>query len=172
LQRFHSRRVKKLAFSLPAILFWGSALVSIISGWIPLLGLSGITLLADSLITLAKIRQRNIPIPFSRLLLAAFRGYLGFFYHCCAFVSRYYLFLALLVCVLVPVGAAIILGAHLLTGIGEYFIKKPRLSLPSFLLYFTLDQLSYQLGVWWGCLKRLCFSPINPQIVKKSSQKV
>jgi mycofactocin system glycosyltransferase len=172
LQKFHAKRIKQFLFPLPNFTFWGLVLLSIASGWIPLLGLCGLVLLADSLIKFSRIRHKNIPIYFTRLLLATFRSYLAFFYHCCAFVSRYYLFLALLVCVLVPVGAAIILGAHLLTGIGEYFIKKPRLSLPSFLLYFTLDQLSYQLGVWWGCLKRLCFSPINPQIVKKSSQKV
>jgi mycofactocin system glycosyltransferase len=169
LQRFHPKRVKQLTFSLPAILFWGSALVLIIAGWIPLLGLSGITLLADSLITLTKIRQRNIPIPFSSLLLAAFRGYLGFFYHCCAFVSRYYLLCAPLLFIVTPAGSAIVLGAHVLTGMGEYFTKRPCLNLGLFLLYFTLDQLSYQLGVWWGCIKGLFFRPVNPRIVRRTS---
>jgi mycofactocin system glycosyltransferase len=171
LQRFHAKRVKQFAFSLPAVLFWGSALLSIISGWIPLLGLSGITVLADSLITLAKIRQRNIPIPFSRLVLAAFRGYLAFFYHCCAFVSRYYLFCTPLLFIVTPLGSAIVLGAHVLTGIGEYFTKKPRVQFPLFLFYFTLDQLSYQLGVWWGCLRGLFFGPVNPKIVRRPSYK-
>jgi mycofactocin system glycosyltransferase len=171
LQKSHAKRVKQFLFPLPDLMFWGLILLSIVSGWIPLLGLCGLVLLTDSLMRFTKIRQKDIPIHFSRLLLATFRGYLAFFYHCCAFVSRYYLFWTPLVCVLAPGGAAIILGAHLLTGIGEYFIKKPRLTLPSFLLYFTLDQLSYQLGVWWGCLKRLCFSPVNPQIVIKSSHK-
>jgi mycofactocin system glycosyltransferase len=171
LQRFHARRVKQLTFSLPAILFWGSALVSIISGWMLLLGLSGITLLADSLIIFAKIRQRNIPIPFSCLLLAAFRGYLGFFYHCCAFVSRYYLLCAPLLFIVTPLGSAMILGAHVLTGMGEYYTKRPRLNLGSFLLYFTLDQLSYQLGVWWGCIKGIFFGPVNPRIVRRTSYK-
>jgi mycofactocin system glycosyltransferase len=169
LQRFHARRVKQFVFSPPVALFWGSALLSIISGWIPLLGLSGITVLADSLITFAKIRQRNIPIPFSRLLLAAFRGYFAVFYHCCAFVSRYYLFCTPLLFIVTPLGSAIVLGTHVLTGIGEYFTKKPQLHLPLFLLYFTLDQLSYQLGVWRGCLEGLFFGPVNPKIVRKPS---
>jgi mycofactocin system glycosyltransferase len=171
LQKFHAKRIKQFLFPLPALIFWGLVLLSIASGRIPLLGLCGIIFLTDSLIKFSRIRHKNIPIYFTRLLLATFRGYLAFFYHCCAFVSRYYLFWAPLIFIVVPLVSAIILCMHLLTGIGEYFIKKPRLSLPSFLLYFTLDQLSYQLGVWWGCLKRLCFSPVNPQIVIKSSHK-
>jgi mycofactocin system glycosyltransferase len=171
LQRFHAKRVKQFACSPQVALFWGSALVSIIWGWIPLLGLSGITLLVDSLITFAKIRRRNIPIPFSRLILAAFRSYLTAFYHCCAFVSRYYLFSTSLLFEVTPLGSAIVLGSHVLAGIGEYSTKKPRLRLPLFFLYFTLDQFSYQLGVWWGCLKGGFFGPVNPKIVRKPSSK-
>jgi mycofactocin system glycosyltransferase len=172
LQKSHAKRVKQFLFPLPDFTFWGLVLVSIVSGWIPLLALSALVLLADSLMRFTNIRQKDIPIHFSRLLLATFRGYLAFFYHCCAFVSRYYLLWAPLIFIVAPLVSAIILCMHLLTGIVGYFIKKPRLRLPSFLLYFTLDQLSYQLGVWWGCLKRLCFNPINPQIVRKSFHKV
>jgi mycofactocin system glycosyltransferase len=172
LQKFHTERIKQFLFPLPDCTFWGLVFLSIATGWIPLLGLCGLVLLTDSLIKSSRIRRKKIPIYFTHILLATFRGYLAFFYHCCAFVSRYYLLWAILLGVLAPVGAAIILGAHLLTGIGEYFIKKPRLRLPSFLLYFTLDQLSYQVGVWWGCLKRFCFSPVNPQIVRKSFHNV
>jgi mycofactocin system glycosyltransferase len=172
LQKFHTKRIKQFLVPLPDCTFWGLVFLSISMGWIPLLGLCGIVLLTDSLIKFSRIRRKHIPLYFTHFLLSTFRGYLAFLYHCCAFVSRYYLLWALLVCVLSPVGAALMLGAHLLTGVGEYFIKKPRLSLPSFLLYFTLDQLSYQLGVWWGCLKRLCFRPVNPQIVRKSIHNV
>ena len=136
------------------------------------MGACGLVLVVDSFITSSRIRRKSIPISFPHILLATFRGYLSFLYHCCAFVSRYYLLLALAVCILSPLGAALIFGAHLVIGVGEYFIKKPRLRLPSFLLFFTVDQLSYQLGVWWGCLKRLFFSPVNPQIVRKSFHNV
>ena len=168
LQKFHANRIKQFLFPLSDATFWGLVFFSIISGWLPLLGLGGLVLLIDSLMRCSRVRRKHIPISFTHILLATVRGYWAFFYHCCAFISRYYLFWAILLGFLAPVGAAIIFGVHLLTGIAEYFIKKPRLRLPSFLLYFTLDQLSYQLGVWWGCLKRLCFSPVNPQIVKKS----
>jgi len=60
-----------------------------------------------------------------------------------------------------------ILLMHVLAGIVEYTIKKPHLNIPQFLFYFTLDQISYQLGVWWGCFKKFFFKPINPQIVRR-----
>jgi mycofactocin system glycosyltransferase len=167
LQRSYAKRVKQFVLPPSAFCFWGLVLCSIASGWMPLLVLCGVVLLTDSLIRFTKIRQKNIPIGFPRLLLATFRGYLAIFYHWGAFFSRYYLFWALLLSIWAPSVGAIILGMHLLTGIGEYFIKKPSLNFLSFLLYFTLDQLSYQLGVWWGCLKGLFFGPVNPKIVRK-----
>jgi mycofactocin system glycosyltransferase len=172
LQKFHSKRIKQFLVPLPAVGFWSLVLVSIASGWLSLLGACGIVLVTDSLINFVPIRRKHILISFSHLLLATLRGYLAFVYHCCAFVSRYYVLWVPLACIVAPVGAVLMFGAHLLTGIGEYFIKKPRLCLPSFLLFFSLDQLSYQVGVWWGCLTRFCFNPVNPKIVRKSFHKV
>jgi mycofactocin system glycosyltransferase len=167
LQKNHTNRIKQFLVPLPAVGFWGLVLVSIASGWLALLGACGIVLLADSLITFSRTRRKHIPLYLTYIFVATFRGYLAFVYHCCAFVSRYYLLWVPLACIVAPIGTVIMVGAHLVTGIGEYFIKKPRLRLPSFLFYFTLDQLSYQLGVWWGCLTRLCFRPVNPRIVRK-----
>lgn len=140
-------------------------------GWMPLLGLGGIILLVDFLKKLTPIRRMDIPIRFPRLFMSTIRSYLIFFYHCCSFVSRYYLFWGILFLPWAPLTLAFIFSMHLITGIGEYLIKGPRLNLPLFFLYFSLDQVSYQLGVWRGCLKRLHFGPVNPQIVRKPSFK-
>jgi len=35
----------------------------------------------------------------------------------------------------------------------------------SFQFFFLLEQLSYQSGVWWGCLKNLHFNPVAPKLV-------
>ena len=172
LQKFHTKRIKQFLFPILDCTFWFFVLLSIASGWLPLLGICVLVLLTESLFKSSRIRRKSIPISFSNILLATFRGYLAFLYNCCAFVSRYYLLWILLICILSPLGAVLMFGAHLVTGVGEYFMKKPRLSLPSFLLFFTLDQLSYQSGVWWSCLKRLCFRPVNPQIVRKSFRNV
>ena len=169
LQRSHPRRIKQFVVSPAAFIFWALVLLTMTSGWIPLLGLCGITFLTDSLTKYTKVRKNLVPIAFPRFLLVTLREYFTFLYHCCAFVSRYYLFWAVLIFMWLPLVSIALFGMHLLTGIGEYSIKKPRLNFPFFLFYFTLDQLSYQLGVWWGCFKKCFFSPINPQIVRKPS---
>ena len=167
LQQSHARRVKQLILPPFDVLFWGLVLLFIASGWTPLLVVCCVILLTDSVIKHNRIRRKNISIPFPRILMAAFRGYLVILFNWCAFVSRYYLFLALPFVMLVPIVSVVIMGMHLLTGLVEYFIKKPRLILPTFLFYFTLDQFFYQFGVWWGCVKGLCFRPVNPRIVRR-----
>ncbi len=169
LQRSHPKRIKQFVLSPAAFIFWALVLLSLASGWMPLLGLCGAILLTDSLTKFTKITRKRIPIAFPRFLLATFREYLAFLNHCCAFVSRYYLFWAFLIFLWVPWLSGILLVMHLLAGIVEYTIKKPHLHILLFLFYFTLDQISYQLGVWWGCLKRFFFNPVNPQIVRKPS---
>jgi hypothetical protein len=46
-------------------------------------------------------------------------------------------------------------------------VKKPRLNPLSFLLFFTLEQVSYQSGVWWECIHRVNFNPVLPRIIHK-----
>ncbi len=168
LQRLHAKRIKYLIFPPAESLFWGLVVLSIIFEYIPLMVLSGLIILIDSLIKFNKIRHKDIPIKFPHMFLAVFRGYLAFFYHCCAFVSRYYLIWSIAIFPFVPFGSGIIIGMHFLAGVVEYFIKKPHLNPLSFLLYFSLEQLSYQLGVWWRCLRMLYFCPVNPKIVYKT----
>jgi hypothetical protein len=54
---------------------------------------------------------------------------------------------------------------HMAAAMVEYGVKKPRLDPLSFLFYFTLEQASYQAGVWWGCVKFRRFQPLFPRIV-------
>ncbi len=165
LQRVHPERVKTFTYALPDIFFWGFLFISIFPGWTLLFALGGFTLLIDSMIKFGRIRRMNIPVGFGRLVLAEFRGYIAFIYHACSFVSRYYLFFIIPFLLFAPLWSAIGLGAHLVTTAVEYAIKKPRLNPLSFLFYFTLDQVSYQAGVWWGCIRILFFGPVNPRLV-------
>ena len=126
-------------------------------------------IVADTIKKLLKIQRSAIAIKASSLLLSVLRSYLAFFHHIASFVSRYYLLPSLIMWPIAPAVSTVILMLHLLAGAVDYVIKKPRLNLVSFLFYFSLEQLSYQLGVWWGCFKNICFRPINPKIVKKIS---
>lgn len=169
LQQMHSKRKKRLIFPPGASSFWSVAVLAIFLGYAPLFVLCGITVLFDAQWRLSSIRQRGISIKLRPLFLSVLRSYLALFYHCCAFVSRYYLFWAIVVMPLFPLASIIIMGMHLLAGLVEYFIKRPRLNLASFFFYFSLEQLSYQLGVWWGCIKNLSFSAVNPRLAWRIS---
>ena len=102
---------------------------------------------------------------FIPILAATLRDYLGFFYHGCAFLSRYYLAAGLFCLPFLPRVSILILGAQVLVGTVVFAVKRPRLNFLSFQFFFLLEQLSYQSGVWWGCLKNLHFNPVAPKLV-------
>ena len=167
LNMLHPEKVKEICFPPLTSLFWASIILSTIPGYRVLTAISLGVFVGDVIKKLFKIKRSAIPIGVSAVLLSALRSYLAFFLHIAAFVSRYYLFPALVILPIVPLVSCVILILHMLTGSVDYLIKKPHLNLASFLFYFSLEQLSYQLGVWWGCAKYSCFRPLNPNIVNK-----
>ncbi|MGD8252411.1 MAG: hypothetical protein PVF20_08860, partial [Desulfobacterales bacterium] len=124
-------------------------------------------LLIDGRRRFGKLRAQQIPVTRFQLVIAILRGYLAFVYHCCSFISRYYLIAVPVVMPLSPSTAAVMTGMHLIAGVVEYAVKRPRLNPVSFLIYFTLEQLSYQAGVWWECIHRVNFNPLLPRIIHK-----
>jgi mycofactocin system glycosyltransferase len=169
LNKIHTEKFKEILLPPLALLFWAGFIFSVVLGYLPLLVISGAAIIADAIKKLLKIRRSGIPIRNSSLLLSVVRSYLAFSHHIASFVSRYYLFVSLIVLPLAPSVSVVILILHLFAGTVEYIIKKPRLNPAAFLFYFSLEQLSYQMGVWWGCFKHICFRPINPKIVNKNS---
>ena len=167
LNKLHPEKIKEICFPPLTSLFWVGIIISIISGYRPLLVISAAAIVADATKKSFKVRRNGISIKTLSMLCSVLRGYLTFSYHIAGFVSRYYLFFALITLPVAPSVSTIIMLLHLVVGIVDYIIKKPHLNLASFLFYFTLEQLSYQLGVWWGCINNICFRPLNPKIVNK-----
>jgi len=167
LQKRHSERIKQWLFPKGATAFWAALVLSVISEWIPLFGLGLWIFLMDALNRKRQVQRNNLPVKLPTLFLAVFRSYLAFLYQFSAFVSRYYLIWSFLIVWFLPLATMVVLGIHLLLGLSEYVIRKPRMNLLMFLYYFSLDQLSYQIGVWWGCVKNRHFSPVNPRILWK-----
>jgi len=167
LQQIHRSRPKTLLLPPAASLFWILAALSLWEAEGTLFGLCGLVALIDSGAALQKLRTRGIPGRVPEVLFAVLRSYLAFFFHVCTFVSRYYLLWILPLSPFFPKAGAALAGAHLLSSIGEYMIKRPRLDPFSFLFLFTLEQVSYQTGVWWGCAKMKFFAPLNPRIATR-----
>jgi mycofactocin system glycosyltransferase len=165
LLQLHPNREKRMLFPPVASLFWLVLALSLFVGSFVPASLCGIVFLTDCFHRYIRVGpKRNMPIGLLRIIPAVLRSYLAFLYHCCAFLSRYYLFWSPIMFLLFPPASMIVIGAHIVTGFVEYQIKKPSLNPLSFLFFFSLDQLFYQWGVWYRCIKNHYFKPINPRV--------
>jgi len=169
LNRLHPRKMKQLYCPPPALLFWVGVLLSFFLNYLPLLFVSGAAILADGVYKWIQLRKKGLTVNSAILLLSVLRSKVAFMYLICSFVSRYYLFSSLVIVPFAPKAAAAITLLHLVAAGVEYVTIRPQLNPVQFLFYFTLEQLSYQFGVWWGCFKYRCFRPVNPIIVSKIS---
>ena len=165
LQQLHPDRTKQLMLPLPEFFFWVFLAASVWFSYLPLLGVSVAALIFQIFRRSLGMGNNGIPISPIAITCAVIRTSLALFYHLCLFVSRYYMVAGVL---LWPFSAWLssgILAIHLLAGIVQFHIRRPRLNLLSFLLFFSLDQIAYQLGVWWGCFWRGFFKPLLPRLV-------
>lgn len=165
LQQLHPDRTKQFLLPLPEFLFWGFLAASACFSCLPLLGLAVAALIFQ--ICRRSLGADNNGIPIRRMAIAGavIRTSLALFYHLCLFVSRYYLVACVLLWPLSPRLGAGALAMHVLAGIVQFHIRRPRLSPLSFLAFFSLDQAAYQLGVWWGCCRQRFFKPLVPRPV-------
>jgi mycofactocin system glycosyltransferase len=102
----------------------------------------------------AAVKKLKIDIGPGRLAGAVLRGLLSFGYFAFFHLVRYYLILFIGFGVLwYPLW---ILGglALVYASTADYLNRRPALFYPVFFFYFLLEQLAYQAGVFWGCLKK------------------
>jgi mycofactocin glycosyltransferase len=132
-----------LALALAVLLYYPQPLVAI-----PIL--FGLDLWRRSITT----RKFKMGLAFSRLVYSALRSYLSFFYFAFFHLVRYYLVLFIGFGFVWP--PAWIFGglAIIYASIVDYLMKKPELFYPVFLFSYVLEHLAYQVGVFWGCLKK------------------
>ncbi|MFC1886685.1 mycofactocin biosynthesis glycosyltransferase MftF, partial [Thermodesulfobacteriota bacterium] len=149
LQKLHPDRSKEMVFPAGESLFWYAMLLCVLLKSFLLLGLGGLVVSADVLNRFAGMNNKGVPIGLHQVVLAVLRSYATFFFSLSAFVSRYHLIWGFFCIPLLPFVSQVILSLHLLTGSVNYFIKKPSLNPVLYFYYFSLEQLSYQSGVWW-----------------------
>ena len=153
LQQLHPGRGKKMM--LPPMLtvmlmFLISALV-FLSLW-PLLP-ALVLLCVDSILSRHRMLKQGLPLSLLKIFLARSRALGSLSYYLGYHLLRYYLLPLLVSAVFFPPFS--ILPLLLLLGVGliDYRVRKPKMSLPGFYLYYFLEQLSYGFGVLWGCIK-------------------
>ena len=167
LQSLHRGRVKTLFLPWSETLFWLAAVLAVVAQSLLPLTAGGIMLVVDGIRKHRRLQTRQVPITRREVYTAIIRGYLAFVYHCCSFVSRYYVIAVAALAPLIPLAAIIMSGMHLIAGLVEYAVKQPRLNPLAFLFFFTLEQVSYQSGVWWACIRELNFNPVLPRVIHK-----
>jgi mycofactocin system glycosyltransferase len=102
----------------------------------------------------AVVKKFKMGIAFRQIVYAALRSYLSSFYFTFFHLIRYYLILFVVLGLLwYPLW---IFGglAILYASIVDYYVKKPKLFYMIFLFFYLLEHLAYQVGVFWGCLKK------------------
>jgi hypothetical protein len=102
----------------------------------------------------AGVKKLKIDIGSGRLAVAVLRGQASFGYFSFFHLVRYYLVLFIGFGVLwYPLW---ILGglALVYASTADYLNKRPALFYPVFLVFYLLEHLAYQVGVFWGCVKK------------------
>ncbi len=166
LQQLHPVRGKKML--LPPMLSVILLLLAVALVCLSLLPLpfAALLLLIDAGLTKRRMNKQGLPFSLVRIIAARSRaiGSLGYYlgYH----LLRYYLLLLILAAILYPPFGAFALFLLLGVGLVDYRVRKPKLNLAGFYLYYFLEQISYGSGVFWGCFRMKSFASYRLDLSK------
>ena len=162
LYRAHPDKRKRLPVSIPAVLSLVALLLAIL---LRNPYLSGFILLFfgfDLYRKYAILKRFGMTLPCPRVSYSVLRSYFSFGYFALFHLVRYYLILFLAFGFLAyPVWLFGGLALLFTSGV-DFRVKKPRLTYPVFLFFYTLEHLAYQIGVLWGCLRLRYFRSYLP----------
>jgi mycofactocin system glycosyltransferase len=166
---YKRHRDKRKMLYLPAAysLFYTSICLGILFHDLILFVLGLGVLLADFFRKGLKIKRSGLQLKNVQVLLSVLRAHFSFSYHTSTYLARYYLIFLIPLSFFYPKMWGFLLFLTLFSGSIDFYIKKPRINLFSFLFFYTLDQLAYQTGVFWGCIVNENFGSYIPGILKK-----
>ncbi|MFW6373001.1 MAG: glycosyltransferase [Thermodesulfobacteriota bacterium] len=164
-QKRHPAKIKPFLVPVLESLLWLLVIMAFLLGTSFLLISALALFFVDAGIKYIRVRRRNLPIGPHHVLLTSLKADLKFLHYCTGFVSRHYLLVGVLMLNLLPVPAAVIFLAHLTAGTLDYSSRFPQTKLISFFIFFTMEQLSYQAGLWHGCIQERHFKPLRPQVI-------
>jgi len=140
------------------------AAILLVNPWIAIIAAA--CLLLEGSLKTARTLRWHLRIPVRKSLFSTIRIYLSFFYFASFHLVRYYLALLIVVGILFHPLWFLSAGLLLLAASVDYTVKRPALSYAGFLLYYTLEHISYQLGVFVGCVRRRSFGSYVPKFVR------
>ena len=158
LQQLHPVRGKKMLLPPLLTMILGLLALALVgtSLW-PLLP-ALLFFLGDLALTERRIRAQGVTLGVGKILLARLRTVASLSYYLGYHLLRYYLLPLLLASCFYPPLAVLSLLLLLGVGLVDYRVRKPKMFLPAFYLYYLLEQFSYGCGVFWGCFRMKSFS--------------
>jgi mycofactocin glycosyltransferase len=153
----HRDKRKNIIFGwLPCTFFVLMALSLVLLSWIPLIVAIGFLVIE---ILLKKHELNKIGLKLKTRIIAekVCRLYLSCSYYMSFHLVRYYLILLAGLGFIFHGIWILSVGLLLVSGGVDYYVKKPKINIFTFLAIYTLEHLFYQVGVFTGCLKQNYF---------------
>ncbi len=167
LQRLHPQRRKRMVVPpLLGLLLALCAAAPFTGGWSLLPAV--VVLWADGLVVRRRMIKRRIPVGLPAILSGRMRALGSLVYYLSFHLIRYYAPILIIAAVCIPS-----LWLPLLAVLGcaagvDFSIKKPSQSFAAFALIYALEHVAYGSGVFWGCLRRGCFSSYRVVILRQT----
>ena len=166
LQRIHPLRRKRMV--IPPLL--GLLLMLLVlaptTGWWSLLAAVSVLTL-DTFTVRRKLSSRRVPVGLAAIAGGRLRAFGSLIYYLSFHLVRYYSLLLILAAPLVP-WLGLLFTAMLACAAGvDFSIKKPSQSFLVFAVIYTIEQIAYGSGVFWGCLRRGCFSSYRVVVMRQ-----
>ena len=160
---------RKMLYS-PAFysIFYGFICMGIIARY-PIFFIIGLAILGfDFWRKATKIRKTGLRLKNSKVGFSVLRTHLSFSYHLSSYLVRYCLVFLIPLSLVYAKLWVFLLFLLAFSAIVDFLIKQPAIHFFSFLLFYTLDQLAYQTGVFWGCIKKKNFMTYVPILLRKT----
>lgn len=167
LYKIHPQKRKMVQLPFWATLSALSIIIAILFlSVIPLLGvISSISF--EVIKKVARLKDIDCHPGIKKILLSVVRSHFSFLYLVFFHLIRYYLVALFAGGLLFPrIWIIAILGV-LISSLVDYTRKRPMLSFPVFVLFYTLEHIFYQIGVLFGAIKERSFGTYIPKFVRK-----
>ena len=123
--------------------------------------------LVEAILKMVKIGRMKVRVGSGKVLFSTVRADFSFFYFISFHLVRYYLSLFVVGGVLFHPLWCLGFLMLVLTSAVDYTLRRPGLTFPLFLFYYGCEHISYQLGVFAGCVKQRTFGSYAPRFIRK-----
>ena len=157
LSALHPKRRKTMQMRpLTAVAFLGLCAAAAFLTPLPFI-VTAACFVADTTVKTLRLRAKSVGIPFRKVVSSAWRTYVSAFYLITFHLVRYYFVLLLLLGFILHSAWLLAWAMMAFTASMSYAARRPRVPFVPFFFCYVLDQISYQIGVFAGCLRAKSF---------------